>query len=62
MEDRSHQTRLLQSFREFKKRLNTSKRITVAEALNSREKKEGEELTKNEATAIKKTRAIDDTA
>ena len=56
MEDRSHQTRLLQSFREFKKRLNTSKRITVAEALNSREKKEGEELTKNEATAIKKTR------
>ena len=50
MEDKSHQTRLLESFRVFKKRLTASKRITVAKALNSREKKEGEELTKTEAT------------
>ena len=55
MEDRSHQTRLFESFREFKKRLTASKRITVAKALNPREKKEWEELTENEAT-VKETK------
>ena len=52
MEDKSHQTRLLKSFREFKKRLTANKRVTVAEALNPRENKEGEAgMTKNEAIA-----------
>ena len=54
MEDRSHQTRLLESFLEVKKRLTTNKRITVVKALNPREKKEGEELANNEATVIRK--------
>lgn len=50
MEDRSQQTRLVERFREFKKRLTASKRIAVAKTLNPREKKEWEELTENEAT------------
>ena len=50
MEDKSHQTRLLESFREFRKRLTANKRITIAEDLNPREKTEGEGMTKYEAT------------
>lgn len=50
MEDSgSHQTRLLESFREFKKRLASSKRITV-KTLNPGEKNVWEELTENEDT------------
>ena len=50
MEDSgSHQTRLLESFREFKKRLTSSKRITV-KTLNPGEKNVWEELTENEDT------------
>lgn len=44
MEDKSRQTRLLEKFHEFKKRLTERKRIAVAESLNTPEKKGREEL------------------
>lgn len=44
MEDKSRQTRLLEKFHEFKKRLTERKRIAVAESLNTPDKKGRKEL------------------
>ncbi|KAJ7365840.1 stabilization of membrane putative [Desmophyllum pertusum] len=54
MEDKSQQTRLVEAFHEFKKRLTVSKRIAVAETLNTQEKEQCEELYEKETTTEEK--------
>lgn len=50
MEDKSQETRLVEKFRDFKKRLTASNRIAVAKTLNTPAEEECEEITKKEAT------------